>query len=164
MNNTRPRLMLASAALLLIAVSASVSVAENPGWRPHFIRVGDGEGGWKLREVECQILHAKQRGWTCGFGVVQMDNGEIALLGTVDPGKSLWYGGGEGERAIIAFSKDRGDSWSDFREIRKPTKDVNEVRPMLVAALEGIWQSKQGEQVVAHGRVEALVVLLAGGA
>jgi hypothetical protein len=35
---------------------------------------------------------------------------------------------------------------------------------LAITTLEGIWQSKQGEQVVAHGRVEALVVLLAGGA
>ena len=126
-------------ALLFILITSVATLAENPGWRPHFIRVGDGKGGWDLREVQCQILHAQHRGWTCGFGVVQMDNGELALFGTVDPGKSLWYGGGEGERTIIAFSKDRGDTWTDFSEIRKAQKGANDVRPMLVATWSPGW-------------------------
>ena len=109
--------------------------AEHPGWRPHMIRYGDGQGGWKLKEIEYQILQGDDNGWTAGFGVMQMDNGEVVLMGTNNPGKSLWYGGGEGERVIIAFSKDLGTTWTPFKEMSPNTQSVNDVRPMLLAYL-----------------------------
>ena len=82
--------------VLAMGMQAWAADATQPGWRPHHIRYGDGEGKWKLKQVQCQILHSAKKGWTCGFGIIQMDNGEVALLGTVNPGKSLWYGGGGG--------------------------------------------------------------------
>ena len=83
--------MMASLAILMVIFSASMSIAGNRGWRPHLIRIGNGQGGWKITKVQCQILHTPQRGWTCGFGVVRVDNEEIAIPGTVNPGKNLWY-------------------------------------------------------------------------
>ncbi len=100
------------------------------GWKPHWIRQGDGHGGWVLKDAQCQILRYRERGWTAGFGVAQMDNGEIALLGTCDVGKSVWYGGGEGEKTIIAFSKDGGNSWTELEQIGDLTG-----RPMMLATL-----------------------------
>lgn len=124
--------------LILVAILLSIPTAtaiKHPGWRPHFVRVGDGRGGWKLKETKYQILHGQKKGWTCGFGVMQMDNGEVALLGTVNPKKSLWYGRGEGERTIIAFSKDGASTWSAFKEISPVFKNANDARPMLLAYL-----------------------------
>jgi len=75
--------------LLTTGLSLSVDSAESLGWRPHPIRVADGKGGWIYKESQCQILQGPENGWTAGFGIVQMDNGEVALLATNNPGKSL---------------------------------------------------------------------------
>jgi len=81
------------AVLLVICGSAPRAQSDEAGgWKPHLIRQGDGQGGWVLKEAECQILRYRERGWTAGFGVAQMDNGEIVLLGICSPRKSLWYG------------------------------------------------------------------------
>ena len=99
------------------------------------MRQGDGQGGWRVKPAECQILRAPGRGWTVGFGLAQMDNGEVALLGTHAGRKSLWYrwgeiGWGEPETTIIAFSRDGGDTWTDF-------EPIGEGRPLLLAYLGG---------------------------
>ena len=105
----------------------------SPGWKPHLIRQGDGQGGWILEETQYQILQWQQfRGWNGGYGVAQMDNGEVVVMGTCDPGKSLWYGGGGGEKTVIAFSKDRGDTWTELERVGDLTG-----RPMMLAALGG---------------------------
>lgn len=129
---TMPLLLLVLAVTLICTPRSKG--AENPfeGWRPHAIRQGDGEGGWLLKPAQCQVLRHHERGWTAGFGVAQMDNGETVLMGIVSPGKSLWYGGGEGEKTIVAFSQDRGDTWTDFQQI-----DGVQGRPVMLAYLGG---------------------------
>ena len=102
------------------------------GWKEHWIRVGDGAGGWRAVKTECQILRYRERGWSVGFGLAQMDNGEIALTGICSPRKSFWYGGGQDEKTIICFSKDRGNTWSDFQHI-----DGAIGRPITLAYLGG---------------------------
>ena len=76
--------------LLTTGLSLSVDSAESLGWRPHPIRVADGKGGWIYKESQCQVLQGPENDWTAGFGIVQMDNGEVALPATNNPGKSLW--------------------------------------------------------------------------
>ena len=74
-----------------------------------------------------------------------MDNGELALFATHYPGTSFWYRSTKGERAIIAFSSDGGDSWSDFQPLGNQNEEINEVRPMLVAYLgNGVLTYKNG--------------------
>jgi hypothetical protein len=131
--------------LLTTPFSSGVASAESPGWRPHPIRVGDGKGGWIYKESQCQILQGPESGWTAGFGIVQMDNGELALLATNNPGKSLWYSGGKGEQPLITFSSDGGTNWSEWQPLTAPQQKVNEVRPMLVAYLgNGVLTYKSG--------------------
>ena len=115
--------------LMLLPLAAAAGVA-SPGWKPHLIRQGDGKGGWTLKEAQYQILRYRVKGWTGGYGVAQMDNGEIVVVGTCDPGQSLWYGGGKGELTLIAFSRDRGDTWTQLEPIAGVTG-----RPMMLAYL-----------------------------
>ena len=130
---------------LVIASGVVWAEPDSLGWKPHSIRVGDGQGGWTYKTAEYKILHTPGKGWTCGFGIVQMDNGELALLATNDPGKSFWYGSGEGERGVIAFGSDRGDHWSDFQPLGDPDENVEEVRPMLTGYLgNGVLTYKNG--------------------
>ena len=120
------------AVVVLATPGASAQPAESLGWKPHFIRQGDGEGGWLLKPAQCQILRYRERGLTLGFGLAQMDNGEIVLLGICAPKTSLWYGGDHGRQTLIAFSSDRGNTWSELEPIPGITG-----RPMMLAYLGG---------------------------
>ena len=104
----------------------------NGGFKPHFVRQGDGRGAWTLKPAQCQLLRYHERGWSVGFGLAQMDNGEVVLMGICSPHKSLWYGGGEPEKTVISFSKDQGDNWTQFQHI----PDVYG-RPLMLAELGG---------------------------
>jgi hypothetical protein len=84
---------------------------DDPGWRPHDIQQGDGRGGWLRRPGECRFLHKPGGKYTMAFGLAQMDNGELILAGS-------WHDGKEGpgiipEKPVVAFSRDRGKTWTD---------------------------------------------------
>jgi len=96
------------------------------GWKNHYIRVGDGHGGWTVKCAQYQLLHHPRGGDCKGFGVAQMDNGEIILLGTWKPSKD------EGEKTVVAFSSDGGCTWSDLKQI-----DDLGGRPVMLAYLGG---------------------------
>jgi len=88
-----------------------------------------------VKPAECQILRYRERGWSAGFGVAQLDNGEVVLLGMHSNRKSLWYrsgdfGGGGTEQTIIAFSNDGGNTWTDF-------EPIGQGRPNMLAYLGG---------------------------
>lgn len=96
---------------------------EDPvGWKPHDIRKGDGKGGWTYQKGEFQFLHAPYGKWLMPFGLARMDNGEVVLAG-------MWNDG-TCQRVVLSFSKDRGQTWSDWRNIR-----IGHGRPMMLAAL-----------------------------
>ena len=83
---TRSAFVLSLSVIVLLTETASIQAQ---GWKPHCIKQGDGQGGWILREAQCQVLRYRERGWTAGFGVAQMGNGEVVLMGVCGPGKSL---------------------------------------------------------------------------
>ena len=80
------------------------------GWLDHRIRQGDGKGGWITRPAKIQMLKPPGADYTMPFGLVKMDNGEIALI-------CSWEKKGLPIRPIIAFSADGGDTWTDFQVI-----------------------------------------------
>lgn len=85
------------------------------GWKDHAIRQGDGKGGWVTRPALRQVLKHPDATHTMPFGLVQLDNGAIALLCSREKAAA-----GPGQRTIepiIAFSKDGGATWSDFAVI-----------------------------------------------
>ena len=96
--------------------------AERFGWKEHFIRQGDGSGGWIVKSAQYQLLRHRDEGECMGFGLAQMDNGEVVLLGTWKPG--------DAEETVIAFSSDRGDTWCELETIPGITD-----RPMMLAYL-----------------------------
>lgn len=79
------------------------------GWRPHLVRQGDGRGGWLERRAQLQFLRHPGGKYTMPFGLVQMDNGEVALIGSWHNGKS--------EQPVICFSRDRGATWTEWLTI-----------------------------------------------
>ncbi len=93
------------------AAAQPESMGEKLGWKEHFIRQGDGNGGWVVKPARYQILHHPQGGWCPPFGLAQMDNGEVVLVGSWEPGE------GKQGATYIAFSKDRGDTWTKLANI-----------------------------------------------
>ena len=96
-------------------------------FKPHVIRQGDGKGGWIYKETQIQFLTVTTKekveplafgggaGNATGFGLAQMDNGEIILAGS-------WRGNNESnEVTVIAISGDRGVTWSDMQRIPEAT-------------------------------------------
>ena len=95
-------------------------------WKPHTIRRIErttgrcvGYGDAQMRFVPSYRGHR-----VVPFGVAQMDNGEVILVGAAHVGLS-----GSGEQAVVAISGDAGATWSDY--IRVPGC----VRPMMLAHL-----------------------------
>jgi len=75
-------------------------------WKPHLIRRGDGSGGWILENAEHRFLHAAVGKHVMPFGLARMDNGEVILAAGWNDGERTW--------TVVAFSKDSGDTWSDW--------------------------------------------------
>lgn len=125
-----------SGGTLPAADDTTEQMAKSEGFKPHYMRQGDGQGGWKLKTAECQMLRFRDRGWNSVYGVAQMDNGEIVMLGMCDVKKSIWYGAGTGEQTYISFSKDGGNTWTELERIAR--KDGHQTgRPMMLAYLGG---------------------------
>ena len=98
--------------LILVAVLAAEAV--HGKWQEHSIRQGDGRGGWIRRPALRQVLKFPDSEYTMPFGLVQMDNGEIAILCSreMQPSQGDWV-----VKPVIAFSQDGGATWSDFTAI-----------------------------------------------
>lgn len=80
-----------------------------PNWQPHFVVHGN-----TLLPAQKQVLTkpiAPGNEFIVPMGIVQMDNGEVAMtaiVGDANPGFGF---------SAIAFSKDKGGTWSEFQEI-----------------------------------------------
>ena len=104
--------------MLILACTLALCAPERNGargeWQKHCIRQGDGQGGWVMRPAQRQVLKYPDSTYTMPFGMVQMDNGEIAIMCSRE--KEPPKGAGTIE-PIIAFSKDDGATWTDFKVI-----------------------------------------------
>lgn len=94
-------------------------------WQTHQIQQGDGQGGWIPRPAMIQALKQPNSVYTMPFGLVTMDNGEVALI-------CSWEQSDQPQLPIIAFSKDKGETWTKFRVAEGATG-----RPMNLTAHGG---------------------------
>ena len=75
--------------------------AKAAGWQDHRVHQGDGKGAWVERSALRQVIKYPDANYTINpFGLVRMDNGEIAILCSRERNPSY--------QPIIAFSKDDG--------------------------------------------------------
>ena len=88
------------------------------GWIEHRVLQADGRGGWVSRPAKIQAIQHPTANMTMPFGLVRMDNGELALQCSAE---------GKPTKPVIAFSRDEGDTWTDFIEIPGASS-----RPMLL--------------------------------
>ena len=119
------------------------------GWKAHMLKQADGRGGWEVCDAEIQFLHYKegaisydqiQGQGVWAFGVVQMDNGELVLVASWDPDRDQSHGTSTAcadfqgpvacEKPLIAFSRDRGNTWTEFQRI-----EGGEGRPNMLTYL-----------------------------
>ena len=113
--------------LVGLLIASAISLVAQPTyaeWRPHQIKQADGRGGWITRPAQIQTIKHPGGENTKPFGIAQMDNGEIVFIGS-------WHNGTK-EVPVVTFSKDGGDTWSEFRAI--PGKSG---RPMMLTYLGG---------------------------
>jgi hypothetical protein len=98
----------------LLAVGVLAPSRAWGAWQEHFIRQGDGNGGWVTRPALRQVLKHPDANFTMPFGLVRIDNGELVILCSREKERS---GGGRTFDPVVAFSKDEGATWSEFRVI-----------------------------------------------
>src|SRR5438128_1072210 len=108
------RLTLAAVLGSFLAAGSLGPTMVRAGWQEHRIRQGDGRGGWITRPALRQVLKHPDSDFTMPFGLVRMDNGEIAILCSREKQPAQ---GAKTFEPIIAFTKDGGATWSDFRGI-----------------------------------------------
>ena len=97
--------------------------AKRTGWRDHQVLQGNGEGGWLSRPAKIQALRHPATTMTMPFGLVRMGNGELALQCSAE---------GKPTKPVIAFSRNEGETWTDFREVPGASG-----RPMLLTSHGG---------------------------
>ncbi|MFH0965822.1 MAG: sialidase family protein [Planctomycetota bacterium] len=88
-------------------VSPSKPDLPRTGWLDHNVLQGDGLGGWIVRPAKIQALKQPGADHTMPFGLIAMDNGEIALIASGERK-------GQPTQVLLAFSADQGDTWTDF--------------------------------------------------
>ena len=106
--------------------------ANHLGWKPTWLHQRDGANGWTMGSAQVQFLH-----WDSGvpywhrefqilvpYGVAQMDNGEIILVGAAGNDKPE-------EKTVVTFSGDGGESWAPLRRIGRSVMG----RPMSLTYL-----------------------------
>lgn len=133
-----------SAGASLLGLPVATASALSDEWhtlqfKPHWIRQGDGHGGWTLLPAQIRYVeygdgkvpyyNIKGDG-TMIFGVAQMDNGEVIAIGTWDSGEIVKNPILSSAKPIVAFSRDGGNSWSDFKLIENGNG-----RPMMLTYL-----------------------------
>jgi len=104
---------------------------EHLGWKPGWSHQRDGKGGWTVRPTRVQFLHwddlpywSPEKQALVPYGVAQMDNGQIILVGAVGNDKPE-------EKPVVTISGDGGESWTPWRVIDDSTSG----RPMMLTYL-----------------------------
>ena len=111
-------------------------------WKPHCIRQADGPrgAGGEIGYPAMQRFVPQWNGFKVSpYGLAEMDNGEIALIGAAYRGHHQWD-----EKTVICFSGDGGATWSDFAAV-----EGHLGRPTVLTYLGG------GELMFASGQGSA---------
>ena len=150
-SDRRTFLQQAAAATLVVSVTSpslicdrsaesapKITKGNHEGWKPTWIKQSDGNKGWILRPAQVQFLpysdgktpyYNQKLNQLMPFGLVHMDNREIALLGAWTDKSEKWP---RNQHPVIAFSQDQGESWTPFENIE--SKGCHG-RPMMLTDL-----------------------------
>ena len=118
------------AAMCCVGVIAVLAPGSARGeWQTYTIHRADGRGGWIALPAQRQALRHPDCTHTMPFGIVQGDDGELALLCSREKQRPQ---GGTLMEPVIALSTDNGAKWSEFRTVPKTTG-----RPQYFTCLGG---------------------------
>ena len=128
--------------------------AEALSWKKHFVRREDGRGGCTCHEAQMQFVPRFEGRVVCPFGLAQMDNGEIILVGA----GGLGHPDGK-EQTVAAFSRDGGATWSEYQGFEGKASEQVQIsstfRPMMLTylgkgSLSVIRGDTGGKRVFSH--------------
>ncbi|MCG2685418.1 MAG: glycoside hydrolase [Planctomycetales bacterium] len=116
---------ISSLALTLLLAPA---MRADAAWQNHQITVGDGHGGAVAYPALKQEIPVPGYEYNMPFGLAQMNNGQVALVGSLEVGSTT--------RPYISFSSDGGGSWSARQWIPSGSGGID-TRPMMFTYLGG---------------------------
>ena len=99
---------------------------EKLGMKEHFIRHGDGRGGWTVESALYRIVRLGVDSHVFPYGVHLMDNDELILLSGLRQGGDY--------SCVVAFSSDVAETWSHQQNTGvygRPVATAEETRQML---------------------------------
>ena len=105
-------------------------------WKEHFIKRGDGQGGYTCIAAQQQLLRPYQGCRIIPYGLATMDNGEVICAATA------WSSGvGPAEQTLITISDDGGTTWGEYIVLHGI-----HTRPMMLAYLgNGVVTFESGD-------------------
>jgi len=110
---------------------SAAAQADHLGWKPGWLHQQDGKGGWRVSPTQVQFIHCMEprpyfdaQLLVVPYGVAQMDNGEIILVGSIGNSKAE-------EKPFVTISGDGGETWSPLRRIGRTVMG----RPMSLTYL-----------------------------
>ena len=110
--------------------------SEQLAWKEHFLKRGDGQGGYTCHAAQQQVLPQYERRRIVPYGLATMDNGEVILAATAWP-----LVPGLPEQTLIAISDDDGATWGEYIVL-----DGIHQRPMMLAYLgQGVVTFESGD-------------------
>ncbi len=119
-----------------LSESRSLVESERLSWKEHFIKRGDGNGGYTCHRAEQQILPRYQGRLIVPYGLATMDNGEVICAATAEPPHV-----GPPEQTLITTSRDNGATWANYTVL-----DGVHARPMMLAYLgQGVVTFDSGD-------------------
>jgi hypothetical protein len=115
--------------------------AEPLSWKEHFIKRGDGNGGYTCLRAEQQILPQYQGRLIVPYGLATMDNGEVICAATAEGNANKTPRAGPPEQTLITTSSDNGATWASYTVL-----DNLHARPMMLACLgQGVVTFDSGD-------------------
>ena len=106
--------------------------SEQLSWKKHFIKRGDGQGGYTCIAAQQQVMPQHEGRRITLYGLTTMDNGEIICAAAATP---------HPEQTLIAISGDGGTTWGEYIVLHGIY-----VRPMMLAYLgDGVVTFESGD-------------------
>ena len=101
--------------------------SEPLSWKEHFVKRGNGQGGYTCIAAQQQLLRPYQGRRINPYGLTTMDNGEVLCAAIA------WSSGAEPEeQTLITISDDNGATWGEYIVLHGL-----HTRPMMLAYLGG---------------------------
>jgi hypothetical protein len=83
---------------------------EELSWKEHWVKQGDGNGGFVCRAAKFQLLPRFRGAEVSAYGLAEMDNGELIFVGSSSMKNEPFI-------PVTSFSRDGGATWSEYEPV-----------------------------------------------